>query len=196
MTEDVELKDRLKLIESMISEGRCSTESWGWTFVLWGVAYYIATAWATWGRSHLAWPVTMVAAAAITAIVGARIAHDRPGTTLGRAIGGVWGAIGCAIFVLLFSLAFSGRYNGHVFVAIIGAMLGSANAVSAVILRWRMQFLCAIVWLATTVIACFGSESQTSIAFLTAIFFCQIAFGIYAMVREAQRRQRHGAVHA
>ena len=48
-----ELNDRLSLIESMIAEGRRTTESWGWTFVLWGVAYYIAIAWATVGRSYL-----------------------------------------------------------------------------------------------------------------------------------------------
>lgn len=195
MTEETELKERLKLIESMISEGRRSTESWGWTFILWGVAYYIATAWATWGKSNLAWPVTMVAAALVTGIVCAFIARDRPATALGRAIGGVWMAIGCGIFVLLFSLAFSGRYDAHVFVAIIGAMLGSANAVSAFILRWKMQFLCALIWMASTVIACFGSDSQTSVAFLASVFLGQIVFGIYAMVCESQRRHR-GAVHA
>ena len=43
--EELELKDRLSLIETMIAEGRRTTESWGWTFVLWGVAYYVAIAW-------------------------------------------------------------------------------------------------------------------------------------------------------
>ena len=42
--EELELKDRLNLIETMIAEGRRTTESWGWTFVLWGVAYYVAMA--------------------------------------------------------------------------------------------------------------------------------------------------------
>ena len=46
----------------MIAEGRRTTESWGWTFVLWGVAYYVAIAWAALGHSTLAWPVTMIAA--------------------------------------------------------------------------------------------------------------------------------------
>ena len=44
--EEQELKDRLSLIESMIAEGRRTTESWGWSFVFWGVAYYVAIAWA------------------------------------------------------------------------------------------------------------------------------------------------------
>ncbi len=33
-----DLNARLKLIEDMIAEGRRSTQSWGWTFVLWGFA--------------------------------------------------------------------------------------------------------------------------------------------------------------
>jgi len=54
------------LIETMVAEGRRTTESWGWTFVLWGVAYLGATAWASLGRSNLACPVTMIAAAIAT----------------------------------------------------------------------------------------------------------------------------------
>ena len=60
-----ELSDRLSLIESMIAEGRRTTESWGWTFVLWGVAYYVAILWATLGHSNWAWPVTMSAACVV-----------------------------------------------------------------------------------------------------------------------------------
>ena len=198
MTDQVaeELKDRLSLIESMISEGRRTTESWGWTFVLWGVAYYIATAWATLGDSKLAWPVTMIVAGIVLAFGIKRTTAGQPETTLGRAIGAVWCAMGISLFVVLVSLGMSGRYDSHVFVAIIGAMLGTANAASSFILRWKMQFACAVVWLAAAVAACFGTDSQAGIAFLVATFFCQIVFGIYAMVCESRRRKQLGAVHA
>lgn len=194
--ESHELNDRLELIEQMMAQGRRSTESWGWTFVLWGVAYYIATAWATLGRSNLAWPVTMIAAGAVTGIVASRMTHGQPPTTLGRALGAVWWAMGIALFILLLSLGISGRYDTHVFVAIVGAMLGMANAASSMILKWKMQFASAIVWLASAVVACFGSDTQVSIAFLAATFFCQIVFGVYAMVCDARRRRQRGAVHA
>jgi len=72
MTENFErqeLHDRLSLIESMIAEGRRTTESWGWTFMLWGVAYYLAIVWATWGRFPFAWPLTMTAAGILTCVV-------------------------------------------------------------------------------------------------------------------------------
>jgi len=53
-TSEQELKERLSLIESMIAEGRRHTESWGWTFVLWGLVYYLAIAWSAWGQR--VWP--------------------------------------------------------------------------------------------------------------------------------------------
>lgn len=194
--EPQELKDRLNLIENMIAEGRRTTESWGWTFLLWGVAYYIAIGWSAVGRSSVAWTVTMIAAGVITGIVASRMTGSRPATTAGRAIGSIWIAMGISMFLVLFSMGFSHRFEERVFVAIIGAMLGMANATSSMILKWKMQFACAVVWWAAAVTACFGSESQASIAFLAAIFFGQIVFGAYAMIRESRRHRIPGAAHA
>jgi len=57
-TTEQELKDRLSLIESMIAEGRRNTESWGWTFVLWGV-FTISPSPGRVGSQRVAWPVTI-----------------------------------------------------------------------------------------------------------------------------------------
>jgi peptidoglycan/LPS O-acetylase OafA/YrhL len=200
-SEELELKDRIGLIENMMAEGRRTTERWGWTFVLWGVAYLVATAWSSglvggpvWGQRYLAWPVTMIAASIATGMAIARMKKGQPATTLGRAIGATWAAMGISLFVVLMSLGLSGRYDTHVFVAIIGGMLGVANMASAIILKWKMQFACAAVWLGSTVAACFGTENQAGIAFLVATFFCQIVFGIYAMICESRRRRQQGEV--
>jgi hypothetical protein len=196
MTENFErqeLHDRLSLIESMIAEGRRTTESWGWTFVLWGVAYYVAIAWATWGSGKWAWPVTMIAAGMLTGMLASRQAGRRPETTMGRAIGAIWIALGISMFVLFMAMGFSHRFETHVFVAIVGAMLGMANATSSMVLKWKAQFACAVVWWAAAVAACFGTEDQCTIVFLAAIFFAQIVFGIYAMICEARRRRLHNA---
>jgi hypothetical protein len=199
MTDEMDGKDlaeRVRLIEGMMAEGRHRTARFGWSMVLWGVAYYVATAWATWGKSNLAWPVTMTAAGIITVIGFSRMSRGRPGTVLSRAMSGVWTALGVSISVLLFSLGFAGRYDGHVFVAIIGAMLGMANLASAIIVKWKVQYFCAAVWLASTVVASFGSNEATEIAFLAATFIGLIAFGTYAMILESQRRKQNGVAHA
>ncbi len=194
-----ELNDRLSLIESMISEGRRTTESWSWTFVLWGVAYFVAISWSAFAPGQFVWPVTMIAAAILTGIIAARKKRTQPNTTTGRAMSAIWLCMGISMFTLLVSLGMTGRYNFNLFVAIIGAMLGTSNATSSIILKWKQQFACAVVWWLASVAACFGNEQQCMIAFLVAIFLCQIVFGIYAMMAEAKRQKRFaqkGGSHA
>ena len=195
-----ELTARLSLIETMIAEGRQTTESWGWTFVLWGIAYYVAIAWATWGHSNFAWPVTMIAASLVTAFAASRMGGNQPETTIGRAIGAIWIGVGASLFILLLSASIAGRMDQQTFIAVVGGMLGAANAASSIILKWGAQFACALVWWATAVVACFSSANQSSIVFLVAIFLGQIVFGVYMMLSEARERRTHerksGAAHA
>jgi hypothetical protein len=192
-----ELKDRLSLIESMIAEGRRNTESWGWTFVVWGVAYYLAIGWSALGHSVWAWPVTIMIAVIVTVVVASLKSGNHPGTTLGRAIGSIWIALGISMFLLFLALGLSGRLTDqHLFVAVISAILGMANGASALILRWKVQFACAVVWWLAAVTTCFGTDAQSMMVFLVAIFLCQIAFGIYGVIVDAPERKRRGPSHA
>lgn len=195
-TTEQELKDRLSLIESMIAEGRRNTESWGWTFVLWGIAYYLAMAWSAWNHSAWAWPVTIVIAVVVTFVVASLKAGSQPETTLGRAVGSIWIASGISMFLLFLALGLSGRLTDHLFVAVISAILGMANGASALILRWRVQFACAVVWWVAAVTTCFGTDAQSMIVFLVAIFLCQIVFGVYGVISEAQERKPRVPIHA
>ena len=191
-----DLRERLALIEDMIAEGRRTTESWGWVFVLWGVAYYVAIIGTGVIRNPLVWPVAMIGACILTVILILGKRRDQPSTKIGHAIGAIWIATGISMFLVFLALGTSGRIDQHIMVAVLGSMVGSANAASAMILKWRMQFACAAVWWACAVFACFGKGAQVTVAFLTAIFFCQIVFGVYAMLRESRRRRQHGVIHA
>jgi hypothetical protein len=192
-----ELKERLSIIERMIAEGRRTTESWGWTFVLWGIAFYVALAWSAWGHSGWAWPATMSIAVIITIVVDSSKAGSRMETTLARAVGSIWIALGISMFLLFLPLGLSGRLTDqHLFIAVISAILGMANGASGLTLRWKVQLACALVWWVTAVAACFGSDARSMIVFLVAIFLCQIVFGIYGMIAEVQARKRRGLTHA
>jgi hypothetical protein len=199
-TNEQDLKDRLSFIEKMIAEGRRSTESWGWIFVLWGVAYYAAMAWSSWGSFAWAWPIIILAAVVVSAIMVPLKSSHQPKTTLGRSVRSVWTALGISMFVLFIPLGVSGRLaDPHLFPVLASGILGMANGASALMLRWKLQFACAAVWWTAAVISCFGGEEQSTIAFLVAIFLCQIVFGIYCMAAEARQRKRRsldGAVHA
>jgi hypothetical protein len=194
-----ELKDRLNLIESMIAEGRRTTTSWGWTFVFWGVAYYVAIGWTAYNQWPFAWLVTMLGAWLLCgAIIWSKKKsppQHRPCTTIGRAISSIWFATGVSMVLIFPALSFGGHINWHIFVAIVAAMLGLVNGASGMLLRWKAQLATAYVWWAATVAACFGSDNQCNFVFVVAIFFCQIVFGVYGMVIEARER-RLEAAHA
>jgi hypothetical protein len=192
-TSENDLRERLSIIERMIAEGRRTTESWGWTFVLWGIAFYIALAWSAWGHSSWAWPATMSIAVILTVVVGASRTGNHPQTTLARAIGSIWIALGISIFLLFLALGLSGRLTDpRLFVAVMSALLGMANGACGLVLRWKIQLACAVAWWLTVVAACFGSNAQSMIAFLVAIFLCQIVFGIYGVIAKYERA--NGAV--
>jgi hypothetical protein len=191
----VELTERLNMIEALIAEGRRSCESWGWTFVLWGVAYYVAFFWAAWGHFSYAWPVTVIAASLLT-VVGFWRQNRQPNTTMGRAIGSIWIATGVTMFVLFDALGFSGRLtDARIFLASASAILGLANAACSMMLKWKAEFACALAWWAAAVIASFGSPGLAVDAFLVAIFLCQIVFGVYAMILESRRNKERAAAH-
>lgn len=196
-TTEQELRDRLSLIENMIAEGRRHTESWGWMFVLWGIAYYLAIAWSAWSHSAWAWPATILIAVIVTVILASSRVGKRPGTTLGRAVGSIWIALGISMFLLFLALGLSGRLTDqHLFVAVVSALLGMANGASGLLLRWKVQCACALVWWVAAAATCFGTNSQSMIVFLVAVFLCQIVFGIYGMIAETQERKRRGPIHA
>jgi len=114
----------------------------------------------------------------------------------GRAISSIWISMGISMFILLLSLGLSGRTDQQLFVAVIAAMLGTTNAASGMILKWKQQFACGVVWWLAAIVSCFGSVAQSVIAFLIAIFVCQILFGVYGMVLEARMRKQREAAHA
>jgi len=101
----------------------------------------------------------------------------------------VWLALGISLFIFGICAGIAGHTPQQVFVAVVAVMLGMANATSSLILRWKTQFGCALVWWIAAVVSLFGSVNTSSIAFLTAIFLCQIGFGAYMMIGEARDPQ-------
>jgi hypothetical protein len=193
--EELELKDRLSLIESMIAEGRRTTERWGWVFVLWGVANITAILWAALAHFPWAWPITMITAWVVTIVVAVRKTAKRPSTTLGRAVSAIWIAFGISMMLLFPALGISGRIDEYIQISVGSAMLGMAYAASAILLRWKAQFACALVWWCSSIYACFGKSTPVAVVYLSAIFLCMIVFGVYGMISDWRMRRRE-ASHA
>jgi hypothetical protein len=194
MAKDADIAERLRLIESMMAVGRKSTEYWGWSFLVWGIAYLVAVAWASFlpqaGGRSLAWPVTMIFAALLTAAIAKRRTRHQPRAERSRFIQAAWTTVGCGIFVFAFPVAYSGHAEPHAFMAGIETLLGVANVASGAMLRWKTQMVVGGLWWAAAVASCWVSEMGIAVVFLAATLVCNIGFGIYLMVRESRDKAR------
>jgi hypothetical protein len=65
--------------------------------------------------------------------------------------------------------------------------LGLAHAISALILRWRVQGAVAAIWFAGGMAMFFAHYPASLIIFLVASFFGMVLFGLYTMMLERQR---------
>jgi hypothetical protein len=185
-----ELLTRFELVERMVKEGRRSTEYWGWTSVLWGTAYLIAIAWSYWLRQpNLAWPVTMIAATVLTVVLSSKKKRAKPQTPVSRAIVGIWTAVGAAIFIFCFAVGISGHAEMHSYIAAVEILIGVANCAVSMVLRWRGQFLIALLWWISGVATCFVAMRLVMpiLVFDTLVGF--LGFGLYLMYREHRDRR-------
>lgn len=195
-----DINERLALIESMMQAGRKSTEYWGWNFLLWGIAYFVAVAWSSLlpgaGGPLLAWPITMIFAVLLTVGIARRRTRNMPRTEKSRALQAIWTAMGLGIFVFAFPVAWSGHFQAQSFMAGIEAMLGIAHVAAGSFLRWPLQIVVGALWWVAAIASCFVEGNGIAYVFLAATFVCMIGFGIYLMIRESRdkARARAGAV--
>src|SRR5258707_11667425 len=104
------LVDRMKLIETMMAEGRRTTERWGWSFLLWGIGPLVAMLWAAvWPQADWAWPVTMGLCIIVNGLVlQARKRRGELKTTTMRSVGAIWACAGFTVLLLAFGAVWSG----------------------------------------------------------------------------------------
>jgi hypothetical protein len=189
-----DISERLALIESMMQAGRKSTEYWGWNFLLWGIAYFVAVAWSSLlphgGGPLLAWPITMIFATLLTIGIARRRTRNKPRSEKSRALQAIWTGMGCGIFVFAFPVAFSGHFQAQSFMAAIEVMLGIGHVASGSFLRWPLQIVVGALWWVAAIASCFVEGNGVAYVFLAATFVCNIVFGIYLMVRESRDKAR------
>lgn len=185
-----ELLTRLELVEMMVKEGRQTTEYWGWSFVVWGAVYLVATGWSYWVRMRaVPWVVVVLVALVITsAIVQSKKKKGQLRTTISRSIGAIWTSVGIALMIFCFAVPLSGHGEVHSYVAAIECFLGVTNCASSIVLRWRGQFLVALLWWVSAVATCFAPEKAIAPIFIVATLIGMIGFGFYLIYLEHRNR--------
>jgi hypothetical protein len=185
-----DLIQRLELMEAMVAEGRSTTIRYGWIFLMWGLLYFAAVGWELYlPARNFAWPVCMVLGVVILQvwrwrIVRSGLGHESPSS---RSIGAVWGAIGLAFFLYMGAAALSHHIQSVAVNATVMFFLGLAHAISALILRWRVQGAVAAIWWAGGMAIFFAPYPASLIIFLAASFFGMVLFGLYTMMLERRR---------
>lgn len=181
-----DLLQRVALMETMIAEGRRMTARFGWVFVLWGVVNLVGIVLQyTHERSNWVWPVTLGVGIVLQSVGIAMCKRSSPVcgySTQTRSISAVWMMMGCAA-MFYFAGAMLSHHTWQV--SYLGGMLmiiGLAHAISAMILRWRVQGLVAALWWVGGFATFFVPSSYRLGIFTAEMFFGFLCFGLYAMM--------------
>ena len=184
-----ELISRLEVMETMLQEGRQATVNWGWSFVLWGAAYLVAIVWSSMLHSWKPWTITMVGTAIISMVVAKFTRQGKPCTQSSRSISSIWTAVSIGLFLYTFGISSSGHFELHGYWASVEVLLGIVNLASAMILRWRVQFLVGLMWFSSALATCFVSTGHVLPILIADVLFGMIVFGLYLMYCERRDRK-------
>ena len=185
-----EILGRLELIDRMASEGRQTTQRWGWVFVLWGFGPLAGMWWESYGpHPEWAWPLILLICVLVNGIViQTRKRQGEARTTLTRSVAAVWGSAGIAVFVLTAGEIFSRAVDLRAFLAALFAIAACAHSASSAILRWPLQRLAALVWWASTLAAFVLPVTELHALAAAALLLGNVAFGACLAYREWSHR--------
>jgi len=192
-----DLLQRIALMETMIAEGRRSTTRCGWIFVLWGLVVIAGMGWEWIRPSYWIWPIVLSTGFVLLFVVKALQgpAPARCANMQDRIIGAVWSMMGLATTLYVAAAMVRHLTWQYSYLAAIFMLVGLAHAISAVILRWRVQGVVAGLWWAGRIAMFFAhSSKELFVIFPLEMFFGMILFGLYAMIldrREAAQAGNH-----
>lgn len=181
-----ELIERIDLVEAMIAEGKNSTARRGWIFVTWGFTYILAVLWNSYlPQKEWAWPICI--GLALIAIKFGQLRQRRRSlreSTRSRSIDAVWSGFGKAVLLYVIVAGLSHRLQDPSYEAAVLIFFGGAHAMSATILRWRVQWAVAILWFAAGAAAFFVTSKVAIGVFIVASLLGLVCFGLYVMALE------------
>jgi hypothetical protein len=192
-----DLLQRLALMETMIAEGRRSTTRCGWIFVLWGLVDIGGMAWEWFRPSYWIWPTVLTVGFALYFLIRA-LKQEGPARCAnmeGRTVGAIWSMMGLATTLYVAAGMVRHLTWQCSYIAAIFMMIGLAHAISAMVLRWRVQGMVAALWWAGGIAMFFAhSGKEIFVIFPLEMFFGMVLFGLYGMWLD--RRDGGGRVSA
>ena len=180
-----DLLRRIELMEAMIAEGRQTTMRCGWIFILWGLVDLAGMSWQMLpNHPRFVWPICLGTGVVLQLVGLAMWKRDSPRCKgmQSRNVEAVWLMMFLALIVYVGTAQatrFAWQYS---YIAALLMIIGLAHAISAAILRWRVQAVVAGIWWAGAVaIFVCNSRRATNEIFLIEMCFGMIAFGLYVI---------------
>jgi hypothetical protein len=186
-----DLLQRVALMEIMIAEGRRSTGRFGWIFILWGLICLSGVGWSyLQPHSYWVWPI-VIGGGFVIQFMGIAM-HRRSGNwstenMKSRSVAAVWRMMGIAIILYAVPAAVQHQMQHISCIAAIFMFMGMAHATSATILRWKAQAVVAGLWWTGGVAMYFVPGDYVIAIYVAEMVFCQVLFGVYAMMLERRR---------
>ena len=189
-----EVENRLRHIETMMAEGRQTTERWGWSFLLWGIGPLIAMLWsARWPHGALAWPITLSVCVVLNGIVlRLRSHHGEARTIAMQSIGAIWKCTGVTVLFLGFAAVWAHTLEYRFLYVAVFALAAVAHGSSSMILRWWPQFLAALVWWIASALALVAPPALLVGIAAAALLLGNVVFGGWLSFCEWKRRDGRG----
>jgi hypothetical protein len=150
-------------------------------------------AWEWFRPSYWIWPTVLSVGFALYFPIKALLQPNpvRCAGLEGRVIGAIWSMMGLAAVLYVGTGIFRHLAWQYSFIAGIFMLIGLAHAISAMVLRWRVQGLVAALWWAGGIAMFFAhSDKQIFVVFPLEMFFGMIVFGLYAMWLDNRDRSK------
>jgi len=185
-----EILNRLKLIEDMMAEGRRTSQRWGWTLLLWGAGPLLAMLWAArWPHPEWAWPVVIGVGVIVNGlIIRLRESRGHRETAAMRSVGAVWACVGLAALLLAFGAVWAAVADLRLLYAALFVLAAVAHNASSLILKWRPQFLAALVWWLSAAAAFAVPADRLEYLAALALLLGNVVFGGWLTYREWRRQ--------
>jgi len=179
-----DLLQRLALMETMIAEGRRSTTRCGWIFVLWGMVDIAGIGWERLRPSYWIWPTVLTVGFVLFFLIRA-LKQEGPARCANmedRVIGAIWSMMGLATTLYVAAGMVRHLTWQYSYIAAIFMLIGLAHAISAMVLRWRVQGVVAALWWAGGIAMFFAHSGKVIfVVFPLEMFFGMVLFGLYGM---------------
>ena len=151
---EIEVKENLEVIRSMIEETKKATAYSGAIYIAWGavtllaiLGTYLLVVLELYRYIWMNWILFMALGLVYSLYHGVTLKRKALVTTFsGKILGHTWFACGMSLLILAFVAPLAGLYPGQMVPAVVATVIGIGYFITAELIQWKLLFWLAILW--------------------------------------------------